>query len=99
MGEEKPRRFYSRAKSAQMFERIRATEQENKRRRVEEQILRQTDPFEQAKLALQRRGIRVYSNSVHVPRCRLIVVGVRLMTKDQVIAHAERFCPRNPQGE
>lgn len=92
-------RFYSRAKSAAMFAKVKETLADNARRRLEEAQRRQTDPFEKAKLTLQRRGFRVYSHSIHDPKSRLIVVGARLMTESQVIAHAERYHPRNPQGE
>lgn len=90
MGDKRPR-FYSRAKTAQMFERIRATEEANKRQQLEAQILRQSDPFERAKLALQRRGLKVYAHAIIEPSSGLIVVGTRLMTREQVIRHAERL--------
>ena len=50
------------------------------------------DPFEQARLALQRRGVVIYAHSVHKPGSDLFVVGQRTMTKNEVIEHSIRFC-------
>lgn len=86
-------RHYSREKSRLMFDRIKATTEHNKRAHMIETLRRMDDPFEQAKLRLQRRGIVVYADSILHPGSALIVVGHRLMTVEQVIAHAERFTP------
>lgn len=65
----------------------------NVRARMEEAERRQTDPFEQAKLRLQQRGFKVYAHAVLNPKSKLVVVGTRLMTRDEVIDFAEQFSP------
>ncbi len=82
-----------------MFIKIETTKAANRRAAIAAAINRQTCELELAKTALQRRGYVVFAHSVHIPFSKLIVVGSKLMTVDEVIAHAARFGPPNPKGD
>ncbi len=99
MGVERPRRYYSKEKCRLMFIKIEATKVANRRAALAAAISRQTCELEKAKIALQRRGYIVFAQSLHIPFSKLIVVGSKLMTVDEVIAHAARFGSSNPQGD
>ena len=92
-GQQRQSRIYSKAKSRAMFAKIKQSKRANQEAAMAAQVRRTTDEFETAKLALQRRGIIVFGHAVQQPGCDLIVVGQRLMTRDEVIAHAERYAP------
>lgn len=80
-----------------MHLKIEATKAANREAALADVLYRTTDALERAKTALRRRGWIVFSHNVLEPHSELIVVGRQLLTEEQVIAHAERFCPRNPQ--
>lgn len=84
-------RCYSRSKVAAMMQKAKTTTERQIADRLAEQQRRLTDPFERAKLALQRAGHAVFSHSLHVPGSTLIVVGGRPMEPEQMVAHAQRF--------
>lgn len=82
----------STAASRVMFAKIKITKAANEIRAREQRDQRLCDPFEQAKQLLQRRGYVVFAQSLIVPKSRLICVGSKTMTRDEVIAFAkERF--------
>jgi hypothetical protein len=78
-----------------MFSKIKVTKAANEQLQRQVQQHRLSDPFEQAKTLLQRRGYAVFSQSLIEPRSKLICVGLKLMTKDEMIAFANERFPRN----
>lgn len=92
-GQQRRPRFYSKAKTRQMFERIEATKRANIESRIAEQVHRLSDEFEIARMTLQRRGHVVYALTVHQPGSELFCVNQTAMSRDEVIAFAERCAP------
>lgn len=80
-----------RAQVAKMMQSARQTSLEMRTANLEGYERRRTDPFERAKLAIQRAGVAVFSHSLHVPGSTLIVVGRQTLTPDGVIEYANRF--------
>lgn len=85
-------RRYSKEKTARMMAKVAQTIRAMKDQEIAQRAHRAHDPFERARLALQRRGIVVFAHSVHKPGSDLFVVGQRLMSKEAVCDHAARFC-------
>jgi hypothetical protein len=84
------KRVYSARKTAVMMEKARQTVIARQQAEVDDRIHRASDPFELAKLALQRAGVPVFSHSLLHPGSTLIVVGNRTMPPEGVIPYAER---------
>lgn len=76
-----------------MFRRIEETKAANIAGHLAEQLHRFSDEFELARIALQRRGNVVFALSVHTPGSELYCVNRTPMTRDEVIAYAERYAP------
>jgi DNA-binding GntR family transcriptional regulator len=73
-----------------MMASARRTSEEMRTASLEAHYRRQNDPFERAKLALQRAGAVVFNHSLRCQDSTLIVVGNRTMTPDEVVSYAER---------
>lgn len=85
---------YLPSQSRRMFKRIQVTKAANEIALREEAAWRAADPFEQAKSFLQRRGFHVFSASVAHPEMHglnLVKVGGEFLSRDEVIAKAERL--------
>jgi hypothetical protein len=80
----------SRATTRQMVRRIQETRLANQARKIADEEHRRTDPFEQAKSLLQRRGYHVFGAEILGGPIGMIMVGRELLEPDQVIAKAER---------
>lgn len=86
-------RHYSVAQSRTMFRRIKETKALNALNEICAAYSRLNDPLQLAMKALRRCGYtNVYAESVIVPGSDKIVVGPRVLTKEQVLELAERVC-------
>lgn len=83
--------FTSRMRPRDMFKKIIATKAANELALRTEAAHRESDPFELAKSYLQRRGFHVFAHSVIRPNSDLICVGHARLTREEVIAKAERM--------
>ena len=82
----------SRGQSAAMFAKIEAQKAENRERESLDAAHRLTDPVEIAKTYLRQRGFAVFNLSVLDARyynSRMVRVGLRTLTPDEVILMAE----------
>jgi hypothetical protein len=80
-----------RAQVRKMLATAKQTSLDIRRAELEGYERRRSDPFERAKLALQRAGRAVFSHSLLCPDSTLIVVGTQTMTRDELLNYAERF--------
>jgi hypothetical protein len=86
--------FSSRMRPRNMFAKIVATKVANDLALRVSAAHRESDPFELAKSYLQRRGFHVFSACVAHPEMHglnLIKVGGEFLSRDEVIAKAERL--------
>lgn len=74
-----------------MMEKAAATLKARKEHEEATRQLRQSDPFESSKAFLQRRGYVVFNHSTICPNSTRVVVGSKLLERDEVIALADRF--------
>lgn len=81
----------SRSQSREMFKRITASKEENAELERQAAARRLTDPLEQAKTFLRRRGWHCFDHRVHVPGSTLVVVGRTPMLPEDVIEKVRRL--------